>query len=129
MIKKLWHSTLNLHKRFNVYPPNTGAVRRVVAEEIREVLDAAKEIDAIQKLPTDERKVDDLIEPRERLADEIADAFVTLCALAIAYSLPRRALRHAAERVKAKNDAKIPGVTHDVNRSGKIARKVDALVE
>lgn len=122
MIKQLWRSTRELHKRFNVYPPKANDVRKVFLEETRELVDASREIDAILKLPDELRQVDDLVIPRQHFAEELADVIVTMLALADAYGVSRPELRRGAQTVACKNDGKIPGITHEVNRAGKIAR-------
>lgn len=122
MIKQLWRSTRDLHKRFGLFPPNAVAVRKVFLEETRELIDASREIEAILKLPDDQRAVDDLVLPRQHFAEELADVLVTMLALADSYGVSKPVLRRAAQAVACKNDGKIPGVTHDVNKAGKIAR-------
>lgn len=119
MIKKLWHSTAQLHARFDI-KPLPAPVRRVFQEEAREVLEAAKVIDAVLKSET--RTIDDLVAPREHLAEEVIDTLVTLCALCQAYGITRRQLSHAASQVIKKNAAKTLD-THEINRAGKIARR------
>jgi hypothetical protein len=123
MLKQLWLSTINLHRRFNAYPPNAQAVKRVVQEEFREFMEAAAEIDAILKLPPEQRTVDDLVAPREHLAQEAADLLVTMCAYLIAYGVTRRAWKRAAKQVEDKNNLK-DATSHEVNpKTGKIQRR------
>lgn len=124
MLKRTWHSTQNLHRRFNISPPPRVAARKVFSEEVRELLEEAKHLDAILALPDDQRAVDDLIAPRERMALEAADCIVTICGLLMAYGVRRQDLKRALEAVAAKNDQKQPGVTHAINKAGKIARIV-----
>jgi hypothetical protein len=125
MLKKLWRSTRALHQRFNLFPPNSVAVRKVVQEEVRELLDAGDVIKAIMALPDEQRVVDDLVIPRQHFAEEWNDVLVTMCALADAYGVPKPTLKRGTDVVVCKNDAKTDA-THQINKAGKIARRKEA---
>ena len=120
MLKKTWHSTRALHQRFNISPPPRVASRNVFREETRELIEAAKVIDAIEGSAN--RAVDDLIEPRIELELEAADVIVTVLGLCMAYGGTYRGLKRALKAVQQKNDAKTHD-SHEINRAGKIARK------
>jgi hypothetical protein len=122
VIKQLWRSTRDLHKRFNLFPPNSVAVRKVFQEECRELLEAGDVIKAIIALSDDQRAVDDLVIPRQHFAEEFADVLVTMLALADSYGVSRHTLKRAAEAVACKNNEKTHE-THEVNKAGKIARR------
>lgn len=126
MIKQLWRSTRDLHKRFNLFPPNPVAVRKVFQEECRELLEAADKLKAIIALPDEQRTLDDLIVPRQRFAEEFADVLVTMLALADSYGVSKQTLKRAATAVVCKNDAKTDA-SHEVNRAGKIARRKEVV--
>jgi hypothetical protein len=123
MIKQLWRSTRALHQRFNLFPPNPVAVRKVVQEEVRELLEAGDVIKAIMARHDDERTLDDLIIPRQHFAEEFADVLVTMLALADSYGVSKHTLKRAAAAVVCKNDAKTDATGYAVNRAGKISRK------
>lgn len=126
MIKQLWRSTRALHQRFNLFPPNAVAVRKVFQEEARELLEAGDVIKAIMALPAEQRTVDDLVIPRQHFAEEFADVLVTMLALADSYGVSKHTLKRAAVAVVCKNDAKTHE-THEVNRAGKIARRKEVV--
>lgn len=105
----LFNSTANLHTRFDLMPPDTDAVLRVMFEEVYEF---TREV----------TRGDVYISP-EFAVSEACDVMVTVLAALISIGVDYAMIAAACERVAAKNDAKTTE-THEINSAGKIARKV-----
>ena len=121
----LIQSTRNLHKRFGTAQSIRLAIR-IFAEEWREVRaecypdwlrDMERESGLEATRDMYEINTDDM-------AHETADLMVTLIGLCDLCGVTSEQLNKAMLEVAAKNDAKIPGVTHEINT---VSRKIQRI--
>jgi phosphoribosyl-ATP pyrophosphohydrolase len=105
ILKMLWDSTANFHKRFNKFPPILNSALYAFREEVKEVEYAAE------------------FQSNAEICEEIADAVVTMFGLAMAKGIGFKNIEDAIATVLNKNNAK-NRQTHVVdNVSGKIRRR------
>lgn len=105
VLRRLWESTADLYRRWNIYPPMMTAQIPVFIEEAAELVHAARH------------------EDDERVTEEAADVIVTALGLVMACHIEYDALLAAIERVIAKNDSKTDE-THAIDpQTGKITRR------
>lgn len=111
VLNLLWDSTDDLHRRFDLFPPNPEATLRVFDEETQEFGEAAGA--AIQEEYVETWHV----------CSEAADAIVTILATLSGLGITREDFAKWAQVVANKNNAKTWD-THFVNpETGKIQRK------
>jgi phosphoribosyl-ATP pyrophosphohydrolase len=105
-LRRLWMSSAEFLKRFDKYPGDKEAQRRVFNEEAYEFL-----CESI----ANEEILDELVA-------EAADVVVTVMTTLMAHGVSYSDFAAAIEQVAQKNDAKTHE-THEINSQGKIARK------
>lgn len=127
LILETFQSMEELYERFNVpITPDTAA--RMLAEEVRELLQAADQRELLDRL-TDEANTGSAYErlfdaeqaKRADLVMEAADVFFTLMGVLRAAGITSAPFKQAVDRVNRKNNAKTLDTHHVVN--GKITRK------
>lgn len=110
---RLWMSSAQFLERFNQYPPNREAQRRVFNEEAYEFLSKSVSCQLMDALKLDEK---------QELVSEAADVIVTVMTTLMAHGVQYKELEVAIEKIAQKNDSKTHE-SHEVNSAGKIARK------
>lgn len=112
----LYRSTRQLHARFGT-AQTIGAAIAIAEEEWAEVQMAAQRANVF---------VRESGSYRDELAHETADLIVTLIGLCDLCGVSYEQVLDAMNEVAAKNDAKIPGETHEINR---VSRKIQRIAK
>jgi hypothetical protein len=114
ILSMLWDSTDELHRRFDLFPPDPEATMRVFREEVQEF-----DAETIARYPGWSPDI-------AETCAEAADVMVTVLATLSGLGITRAQFTAACQHVARKNDAKTWD-THFIHpETGKIQRKVKA---